>query len=53
MTRKFMSFLQDKSGVTALEYGMIAAVIIVALVGTLSSVGNSLGNTFNTISSNL
>jgi pilus assembly protein Flp/PilA len=53
MIRKFKSFLQDKSGVTALEYGMIAAVIIVALVSTLSKVGNSLGNTFNTISTNL
>ena len=40
---------RDEKGVTAIEYGVIAAVIIVALVGVLSGVAGGLGATFNAV----
>lgn len=49
---KFMTrFLKDESGATAIEYGLIAALIAVVLVGALSAVGDSLGAAFEKISS--
>ena len=53
MLRKIRSLLQNKSGVTALEYGVIAAIIVVAVASTIGAVGNNLMTTFNTIASNL
>ena len=48
---KFMTrFLKDESGATAIEYGLIAALIAVVLVGALTAVGSSLAGAFNTIS---
>ena len=48
---KFMTrFLKDESGATAIEYGLIAALIAVVLVGALQGVGSSLDGAFNKIS---
>ncbi|MBW8815122.1 MAG: Flp family type IVb pilin [Caulobacterales bacterium] len=48
---KFMTrFLQDESGATAIEYGLIAALIAVVLVTALQAVGTSLSGAFNKIS---
>jgi pilus assembly protein Flp/PilA len=48
---KFVSrFLKDESGATAIEYGLIAALISVAIVGGAGAVGGSVGNTFNSVS---
>ena len=48
-----MSFLtrlfKDRKGVTALEYGLIAALIAVAIIAALQLLGNNLGNAFNNI----
>ena len=43
-------FLKDESGATAIEYGLIAALIAVVLVGALTAVGQSLNTNFETIS---
>ncbi len=43
-------FLKDESGATAIEYGLIAALIAVVLVGAVGAVGTSLEGTFQTIS---
>ena len=43
----------DKKGATAIEYGLIAALIAVAAIGAMSSLGDSLGNTFNNASNEL
>ncbi|MEW5683524.1 MAG: Flp family type IVb pilin [Pseudomonadota bacterium] len=51
MTKFVTRFLKDESGATAIEYGLIAALIAVVLVGALSAVGTSLGGAFNKISS--
>ncbi len=46
-------FLQDESGATAIEYGLIAALVSVAAIGALSAMGDSLQTMFNTVSSHL
>ena len=47
------SFLQDDSGATAIEYGLIAALVSVAAIAALGSLGNSLGVMFNTVADEL
>ena len=43
----------DKHAVTALEYGLIASLIAVAIIAAVGALGTGIGNTFNTISSKL
>ncbi len=43
----------DRRGVTAIEYGLIAALIAVAIAGTVLTVGTQLNTTFSTIGSKL
>jgi pilus assembly protein Flp/PilA len=50
MSKFVTRFLKDESGATAIEYGLIAALIAVVLVGALQAVGDSLGGAFETIS---
>jgi pilus assembly protein Flp/PilA len=45
--------LRDDSGATAIEYGLIAALIAVAAIAGMSAVGTSLQGIFNTVSSDL
>ena len=49
MNKFLNSFLRDESGVTAMEYGMIAALIAVVILTTLGLVGDDLKTTFDTI----
>src|SRR5262249_53172093 len=53
MNKFLNSFLRDESGVTAMEYGMIAALIAVVIVTTLGLVGDDLKTTFDTIESKI
>jgi pilus assembly protein Flp/PilA len=46
-------FLKDKSGATAIEYGLIAAAIGLVLVVVMPTVGSALNDLFNDIASNL
>ncbi|WP_083220119.1 Flp family type IVb pilin [Hoeflea olei] len=41
-------FLSDEGGATAVEYGLIASLILVALIGGLASVGNAINSTLGT-----
>ena len=51
---KFVArFLKDECGATAIEYGLIAALISVAIIGGVSATGGGVSDTFNTISGNL
>lgn len=50
---KFVAFLKDKSGATAIEYGLIAAGISVVIIAAVQSVGTQLNTTFSSISSAL
>ena len=52
--RTFLASLsRDETGVTAIEYGLIAALISVAAVVVLGTVGTNLSSTFNTIAGKL
>jgi pilus assembly protein Flp/PilA len=42
-------FVKDESGATAIEYGLIAALIAVAIIGAASALGTQIGTTFNTV----
>jgi pilus assembly protein Flp/PilA len=53
MSKFVTRFLKDESGATAIEYGLIAALVAVVLVAALSAMGTKLSGTFNTVSSNL
>jgi pilus assembly protein Flp/PilA len=46
-------FLQDQSGATAIEYGLIAAGISVAIIAVVNALGTQLQTTFSTVSSQL
>ncbi len=47
------NLLGDESGATAIEYGLIAALIAVAAIAAMSLVGTSLTSTFNNVASQL
>lgn len=45
--------LKDESGATAIEYGLIAALISVAAIGAMTALGTQLGSTFGSITGSL
>jgi pilus assembly protein Flp/PilA len=49
----FVGMLGDESGATAIEYGLIAALIAVAAIAGMSAVGSGLQGLFTTVSSDL
>ena len=49
----FRKILKDSKGATAIEYGLIAALIAVAAITAMGTVGNKLTNTFNNVSNKL
>jgi pilus assembly protein Flp/PilA len=46
-------FVRDESGATAIEYGLIAALIAVVIIGALTLVGTNLTTTFTNVSTKL
>lgn len=50
---KFIAILKDESGATAIEYGLIAALISIAAITAMTSVGTNLSSTFSKVSSGL
>lgn len=53
MSKFFARFIKDESGATAIEYGLIAALISVALIAGASTLGETLNDTFESISSKM
>lgn len=53
MKNLFAKFLKDESGATAIEYGLLAALIAVGIIVTAGSVGDSLNATFTKVSTDL
>ncbi|MEC3948954.1 Flp family type IVb pilin [Sphingobium sp. HWE2-09] len=47
------NMLKNNKGATAIEYGLIAALIAVAAIAAMTSLGTKLGGTFNNVSGNL
>jgi len=50
---KFLKLIKSKKGATAIEYGLIAALIAVAAIAAMGNIGNQLGSTFNNVSDEL
>jgi len=48
-----LKFLRNEQGATAIEYGLIAAGIAVAIIATVQGLGTNLNSTFSTVSSSL
>ncbi len=46
-------FIRDEQGATAIEYGLIAALIAVVIIGAITLVGTNLSSTFSTVASKL
>ena len=53
MKKLFAHFLRDESGVTAIEYGLIAGLISVVIVVAVTSIGGNLQTVFQTIADKL
>jgi len=51
--KRIMEFLKDEEGVTAIEYGLIAALIAVAIIVGVTAVGTSVNSTFTEVSTKL
>jgi pilus assembly protein Flp/PilA len=51
--KTLVKFAKDESGATAIEYGLIAAGISVAIIAVVNSLGGQLKTTFTTISTQL
>ncbi len=50
---KLKKFFKEEDGVTAIEYGLIAALIAVIIIGAVTLVGGGLSRTFNTVAGSL
>ena len=53
MRNFFSRLITDESGVTAIEYGLIAALVAVIIIGAVATVGTSLSGTFSTVATSL
>lgn len=51
--QKLVTFLKDESGATAIQYGLIAAGIAVAIITVVKGLGTNLKNTFSSVSAAL
>jgi pilus assembly protein Flp/PilA len=50
---KFIAFLKNENGATAIEYGLIAAGISIAIIVTVNALGTQLSTTFSSVSTQL
>jgi pilus assembly protein Flp/PilA len=53
MRDRFQAFLKDESGATAIEYGLIAAGISVAIIAVVNGLGTKLNTTFSNITTKM
>ena len=53
MLSALRKYIADESGATAIEYALIASLIAVAIIASITVIGTQLQNTFNEVSSNL
>ena len=53
MRKVFKKLLRDDTGATAIEYGLIAALIAVAIISGVSAVGSQLSTSFDTVQTSL
>ena len=53
MQNLFSRFVNDESGATAIEYGLIAALISVAIIAAAGTLGKQVGTTFNVVAASM
>lgn len=53
MAKLFRKFIDEESGATAIEYGLIAALVAVAIIGAVSTLGTKLSGTYTNIGNSL
>ena len=53
MNNLLTRFVRDDTGATAIEYGLIAALIAVVIIGTLTAIGTSLSTKLNSVATSL
>jgi pilus assembly protein Flp/PilA len=53
MKNLFSRFIKDESGATAIEYGLIAAIVGIGIIVGLGSLKDSLNTTFNKVATNM
>jgi pilus assembly protein Flp/PilA len=53
MSKLLIRFLKDQSGATAIEYGLIAAGIAVAIIAVVQGLGTNLNTTFGTVQTSI
>ncbi|WP_336055651.1 Flp family type IVb pilin [Nitratireductor sp. CH_MIT9313-5] len=53
MSKLFARFMKDESGATAIEYGLIAALIAVGIITAATTLGDNISSTFDTVSDEL
>ena len=53
MSKFVTRFMKDESGATAIEYGLIAALIAVVIITGVSTLGKNIGTVFNTVAGNI
>jgi len=53
MNKLFARFAKDESGATAIEYGLLASLIAVAIITAVTNVGTGVGNTFDAVGNEL
>jgi len=53
MKKQVVRFVQDESGATAIEYGLIAALIAVGIIAAARGLGSQIGDTFNTVTTTM
>ena len=53
MPTLFKALLSDETGATAIEYGLIAALIALAAISAVTNIGKNLSSTFNTVATKL
>jgi pilus assembly protein Flp/PilA len=49
----FKKLLREDSGATAIEYGLIASLIAVVIIGAITTVGTNMSNVFSEVASNI
>ena len=53
MSKFVTRFLKDESGATAIEYGLIVALIAVVIIGAVTTIGTNMNTKFTTVSTSL
>ncbi len=53
MNKIFARFMKDESGATAIEYGLIAGLIAVVIIGALTTLGSNISKKFTAVADNL